>query len=280
MLKKIGLFLLWALLLVGGVLALWALALFQDWPWWYVPPMFIGVVLAVLLVRWGVRRWYAWRLRTKMQAQMPRQRGDQATEVDQDWNAGLGVLRASRLSRMGSPLYVLPWFLMLGQSGSGQSSLIPLSGLPPALRPGHRNQEARPAANTLDWWFLEHGIFLEPAGRLAMHSDASPEWRRSLYWLLRSRRREPLNGVMLVIDAHSLLTESEERLAEQGQSALSTQRLGPGLWCPLTGVFHYHGGAGHPWLAAVGAGINPCTAPAALGLVKPAAQPRGDSLPG
>ena len=48
MLKKIGLFLLWALLLVGGVLALWALALFQDWPWWYVPPMFIGVVLAVL----------------------------------------------------------------------------------------------------------------------------------------------------------------------------------------------------------------------------------------
>ena len=218
MLKKIGLFLLWALLLVGGVLALWALALFQDWPWWYVPPMFIGVVLAVLLVRWGVRRWYAWRLRTKMQAQMPRQRGDQATEVDQDWNAGLGVLRASRLSRMGSPLYVLPWFLMLGQSGSGQSSLIPLSGLPPALRPGHRNQEARPAANTLDWWFLEHGIFLEPAGRLAMHSDASPEWRRLLYWLLRSRRREPLNGVMLVIDAHSLLTESEERLAEQGQN--------------------------------------------------------------
>ena len=218
MLKKIGRFLLWALLLVGGVLALWALALFQDWPWWYVPPMFIGVVLAVLLVRWGVRRWYAWRLRTKMQAQMPRQRGDQATEVDQDWNAGLGVLRASRLSRMGSPLYVLPWFLMLGQSGSGQSSLIPLSGLPPALRPGHRDQEARPAANTLDWWFLEHGIFLEPAGRLAMHSDASPEWRRLLYWLLRSRRREPLNGVMLVIDAHSLLTESEERLAEQGQN--------------------------------------------------------------
>ncbi len=51
-----------------------------------------------------------------------------------------------------------------------------------------------------------------------MHSDASPEWRRLLYWLLRSRRREPLNGVMLVIDAHSLLTESEEHLAEQGQN--------------------------------------------------------------
>ena len=128
------------------------------------------------------------------------------------------MLRHSRLSRLGSPLYVLPWFLMLGESGSGKSSVLVNSGLTSALRSTSRGKQAMPTG-TLDWWFLERGVIIDPAGRLAEgNSDAGPEWRRLLYWLLRSRRREPLNGVLLVIDSKRLLTDSDERLAEQGHN--------------------------------------------------------------
>lgn len=218
MLKKAGVFLLWVLVLAGFALVLWALALYEDWPLWYVPVVFIGTVLLVLLLRWIGRRWHAWRLRARMKSELPQSRRDAAPNLDQDWNNGVRLLRQSRLSRLGSPLYVLPWFLMLGESGSGKSSLLGNSGLTPALRSASRGKQVAPTG-TLDWWFLERGVVIDPAGRMAEgNSDAGPEWRRLLYWLLRSRRREPLNGVLLVIDSKRLLTDSDERLAEQGHN--------------------------------------------------------------
>lgn len=216
MLKKAGIFMLWVLLLVVFALWLWALTLYEDWPLWYVPLIFIGTVLAFLVLRWIGRRWYAWRLRARMKSELPTARQDEAPNLDQDWNRGVRMLRESRLSRLGSPLYVLPWFLMLGESGSGKSSLLHNSGLTSALRSSSGGQQA---TGTLDWWFLERGVIIDPAGRMAEgNSDAGAEWRRLLYWLLRSRRREPLNGVLLVIDSKRLLTDSDERLAEQGHN--------------------------------------------------------------
>jgi len=218
MLKKAWILLLWIVLLAVFALGLWALALYQDWPWWYVPIIFVGVIATVLVVRWVARRWYAWRLRARMKSELPQNRRDDAPNLDQDWNTGVRLLRQSRLSRMGSPLYVLPWFLMLGESGSGKSSLLSQSGLTSALRPSDRRKKVEPTG-TLDWWFLERGVILDPAGRMSEGSrDTGAEWRRLLYWMLRSRRREPLNGVVLVIDAKRLISDSDERLAEQGQS--------------------------------------------------------------
>ncbi|WP_443701250.1 type VI secretion protein IcmF/TssM N-terminal domain-containing protein, partial [Pseudomonas sp.] len=218
MLKKAGVLLLWVLLLASFALVLWGLALYEDWPLWYVPAIFIGTILLVLAARWIGRRWYAWRLRARMKSELPQSRRDEAPNLDLDWNSGVRMLRHSRLSRLGSPLYVLPWFLMLGESGSGKSSVLVNSGLTSALRSTSRGKQAMPTG-TLDWWFLERGVIIDPAGRLAEgNSDAGPEWRRLLYWLLRSRRREPLNGVLLVIDSKRLLTDSDERLAEQGHN--------------------------------------------------------------
>ncbi|WP_426143664.1 type VI secretion protein IcmF/TssM N-terminal domain-containing protein [Pseudomonas sp. DWP3-1-2] len=218
MLKKAAIFVLWGLLLAAFALVLWALALYEDWQLWYVPLIFIGTVLLVLTLRWIGRRWYAWRLRARMKSELPKGRQDEAPNLDQDWNRGVRMLRESRLSRLGSPLYVLPWFLMLGESGSGKSSLLNNSGLTSALRSTSRSRQANPTG-TLGWWFLERGVVIDPAGRMAEgHSDEGAEWRRLLYWLLRSRRREPLNGVLLVIDSTRLLTDSDERLAEQGHS--------------------------------------------------------------
>ncbi|WP_426117068.1 type VI secretion protein IcmF/TssM N-terminal domain-containing protein [Pseudomonas sp. DSP3-2-2] len=216
MLKKTGAFVLWVLALAVLALGIWALSLYEDWPLWYVPVIFIGVIVAALAARWVGRRWYAWRLHARMKIDLPQGR-DEAVNLDQDWKAGIALLRGSRLGRIGKPLYALPWFLMLGESGSGKSSLLHHSGLTSALGPHHQGKQQAPTG-TLDWWFFERSVMLDPAGRLAQgNSDAGPEWRRLLYWLLRSRRREPLNGLVLVIDTAHLLGDSDARLAERGQ---------------------------------------------------------------
>ena len=175
MLKKAGVLLLWAVLLVCIVLLLWGLALYQNWPLWYVPVIFIVALLLVFCLRGIGRRWYAWRLRRRMNSELPQSRRDEAPALDQDWNSGVQMLRQSRLSRLGSPLYVLPWFLTLGESDSGTRRLLGNSGLTSALRSTHGG---KPAASTgaLDWWFLERGVIIDPAGRMAEgNSDAGPE---------------------------------------------------------------------------------------------------------
>jgi len=71
MLKKAGVLLLGLLLLVCIVLLLWGLALYKSWPLWYVPLICIVTLLVVFCLRGVGRRWYAWRLRRRMNSELP-----------------------------------------------------------------------------------------------------------------------------------------------------------------------------------------------------------------
>ncbi|MBF7729555.1 type VI secretion protein IcmF/TssM N-terminal domain-containing protein [Pseudomonas sp. N040] len=217
MLKKAGMALLWIGILLALALITWGLTLYESWPVWYAPLLFIAIILATFTARWIYLRVDAWRLRLRMQRELPQQRREQAPQMDAAWNAGIRLLNQSRLGRLGAPLYVLPWFLMLGESGAGKSTLLTRSGLLSSLRPVNQRANVAPTG-TLDWWFLERSVVLDPAGRLIEGAGESGfEWKRLLYWLLRSRRREPLNGLLLVLNSEQLLNESDERLADQGQ---------------------------------------------------------------
>lgn len=217
MIKKIRLFLLGVLVVVFLAVGLWALALYEDWPLSYVAVTLVGIIVFVIITRWVGRRWHTWRLRLRMNSELTQSRRDEAANLDQDWKAGVQLLRDSRLGRMGAPLYALPWFLMLGESGNGKSRLLQHGGLTSELNSLNRDGQTTPTG-TLNWWFLKRGVVLDPAERLAQsRGDGGAEWRRLLYWLLRSRRREPLNGLLLVIDTMRLLSGSDESLAEQGE---------------------------------------------------------------
>jgi len=214
--QKVGSFLLLVVILVMLAFLCWGVTLYEGWPLWYAPLMFIGVVVVALVLRWVLRRWHAWRLRARMQHDLPRTR-DEAPLIDGAWTAGIRLLRQSRLGKLGSPLYVLPWFLLLGEQGSGKSTLLARSGLTAAFRSVSERSHMAPTAS-LDWWFLDRSVVIDTAGRMVADTGGkNTEWRRLLYWLLRSRRREPLNGVLLVIDIARLLADSTQHLAEQGQ---------------------------------------------------------------
>lgn len=193
--------------------ACWAATVFAGWPLWYTPLLFIAALITFALMEWAIRRWHGWRLRQRMQRTLPKQTAAQTIDIDKSWNHGVRTLRQSRLGRMGSALYALPWFLMLGDSGSGKSTLLTRSGLSTPLRPVGRG-DAVPSTDALEWWYFERAVIIDTAGNLLKEGSA---WKRLLYWLLRSRRREPLNGIIQVIDIQRLQNDSKEQLAETGQ---------------------------------------------------------------
>ncbi|WJF89264.1 type VI secretion protein IcmF/TssM N-terminal domain-containing protein [Paraburkholderia bonniea] len=209
----------------------WVLALYLNWPLWSVPGLFVlalGLGWAVLALR---RQWLRWRSLRQLAAG-PRGADESTLKAfDAIWREGLKRLRHSRLKRfgnLGGPLYALPWLLMLGAPGSGKSTLLTRTRLASTLRRVRQDEVVQPT-ELFDWWYFDHSVVLDPAGRLFEHGgagqggagEARSLWARLLYWLGRTRRREPLNGIVLTLSVPALLNTSAQQLADQGREARS-----------------------------------------------------------
>ncbi|MBQ0777522.1 MAG: type VI secretion system membrane subunit TssM [Pseudomonas sp.] len=129
----------------------------------------------------------------------------------------------------------LPWYLVLGPTGSGKTSLVDFSGLEFPLNKGDKQRLTRDVSSTryADWYFAEHAVIIDTAGRYLSQPDPEVDaagWF-SLLGLLRSRRPRSLNGVLINVPAELLLRGSElelESLARQTRLRLQeiNQRLG------------------------------------------------------
>lgn len=213
MIKK----LLVAIVLVLGLLVLalgcWGMGLYLGWPFWCSIVLFIVVLVGLALLRWLHKFWRAWRLRRRL----ARPVGDGAARIerlDADWHAGLGALKQSRLSRFGSPLYVLPWYIILGPDDAGRNELLRrVAGSAPV-----KARSDDPAV--LQWWLMRNGVVLDPMAEIeGEHQVAdAPNWRRLLHWLMRARRREPLNGLILSFNSAWLTGGTDAELNETGQA--------------------------------------------------------------
>lgn len=118
----------------------------------------------------------------------------------------------------GKDLYSLPWFLIVGESGSGKTEAIRHCnvGFPPGMQ-----DEMQGAGGTvnMNWWFTNHGVFLDTAGRMIFEEvkpGETSEWREFLKLLRKSRPNCPINGLLLVIPADSLLKDSAEKIKARG----------------------------------------------------------------
>ncbi len=203
----------WVIGLAILALACWILGVYFTWPLWQSVALFLGVIVTGLILAWLRRRWHAWRLRRRL-ARPTGATVESTAQLDADWRAGLAALRHSRLSRFGSPLYVLPWFLAMGPGDAGRSTVLRRAAARDAVLAGGDEHP------TLQWWLLPGMVVLDPAPTAGpdVVAPAASSWKRMLHWMLRSRRREPLNGVLLSFSAEWLAATSDAELADTGQA--------------------------------------------------------------
>ncbi|HBG06211.1 MAG: type VI secretion system protein ImpL [Geobacteraceae bacterium GWC2_58_44] len=210
-----------ALLLVMGFVLVF------DWPWWvglFLLLLLTGLVLGGFSLR---KVWLRRRERnfvadseedlTKAKA-LARQGKSELNSLQEQWKAAIDTLRSSHLNKLGNPLYVLPWYLVIGESGSGKSSSLSSARLPSPISNIGRIDGVS-GTRQCEWWFFEQAVVIDTAGRYATaahEGQDKDEWQKMLSLLIKYRRKEPLNGVIVTVAADRLLEAGEVQLEKDG----------------------------------------------------------------
>ena len=212
------------ILLAAGVILVFNL------PWW------AGLILLPLLAGliWGGmylgKAWFGRRQQRCVDAGgeqdptqnwgLSQQGKTELRSLQQLWAAAVATLRHSHLNKLGNPLYALPWYLVLGASGSGKSSVLRSARIASPL--GVTGWDPKVAATRqCEWHFFEQAVVIDSAGRYALpHAEEQDreEWREFLSLLIKYRRREPLNGLVVALAADRLLEAEEAQLEKDGSS--------------------------------------------------------------
>lgn len=118
-----------------------------------------------------------------------------------------------KLSATGKSPYILPWYLMVGEPGSGKTKALAAANI--AL-PGFQDPlQGTGGTVNMNWWFTNNGIILDTAGRLMLPevpTSNNAEWDEFLRTLNKKRPDCPINGLLLAIPADTLITDSEEKI--------------------------------------------------------------------
>jgi len=213
-----------ALLLVFG------LVLLIGWPWWvgfFVLVGLIGMILGLVVLKKFLKRrkeqMFVHQIieqdESAYKALAPKEQ-DAAKELQARWKEAIEALRKSHLRKFGNPLYVLPWYMVIGESGSGKTTAIKSARLSSPFAEVTRTSGISGTRNC-DWWFFEQAILIDTAGRYAIPVDEGrdkDEWQKFLGLLAKFRKKEPLNGLVVTVAADRLAQNTPEALQEDGRS--------------------------------------------------------------
>ncbi len=170
-----------------------------------------GTAFALLIGALGVALWM-------LAAFLRRRRRDAAEEgareptpeevalanLDRNFTLATGLVR-ERWQGTGNHLYGMPWYLLLGFSGAGKTSLVDNAGLRfPIEHPMNAAMKtlAGRGSDAVTWRVANEAVILDIDGNLLNGDDPvnAALWSRLLKRILGHRGRLPLNGIVLVID--------------------------------------------------------------------------------
>jgi hypothetical protein len=143
----------------------------------------------------------------------------QLDDIRKKFERGLDVFKEH-----GKDLYSMPWYILVGEPGSGKTEMIRRCnvGFPPGLQD---TLQGTGGTVNMNWWFTNHAVILDTAGKLIF--DQAPPgqttvWKELLSLLRKGRPNCPINGMLLVIPADTLIVDTDEeiqskagRIAEQ-----------------------------------------------------------------
>ncbi len=211
------------LLIVGGGSASmigYVLSSFMGRASWIMVGGAIGVIILVMLFALLVK-WLRKRKADPMQRDILGQAASTPAGVSaasrraalddlrRNFEAGIAKFRAA-----GKNLYSLPWYVVVGEPGSGKTEAIRHSciGFPPGL---HDPLQGAGGTINMNWWFTDKAVILDTAGRLMFEeipAGSTSEWQEFLRLLRSYRYNCPINGLILVIPADTLITDTADQI--------------------------------------------------------------------
>ncbi|MCW7537695.1 type VI secretion system membrane subunit TssM [Aquabacterium sp. A7-Y] len=198
--------------------------------------VWVGAILVLVLLVWGIVWWVRRRRAQKAAAGLEQALTEQAdravkatpapqrAETEALRERMLEAVKTIKTSKLGqtsgtAALYELPWYIVIGNPAAGKSSAIAKSGLhfPFADNSGAIIQGIGGTRNC-DWFFTNEGILLDTAGRYSVHEEDREEWRGFLSLLKKHRPKAPINGIMIAASLAELAGNKPEfsiQLAKQ-----------------------------------------------------------------
>ncbi|MEW6599495.1 MAG: type VI secretion protein IcmF/TssM N-terminal domain-containing protein [Nitrospirota bacterium] len=212
------------------VLLVFGITLSLDWPWWvgfFLLLALVGIGIGVIFLRKILLRkkeqQFVDQVIAQDEARLKAASGkekDELKDLQARWKEAVEALRRSHLRKYGNPLYVLPWYLIMGESGSGKTTSIKSARLSsPFVEVTHTSGIS--GTRNCDWWFFEQAIIIDTAGRYAIPVDEGKdkeEWQGFLNLLVKYRKKEPLHGLIVTVAANKLLEGSAETLEQDGKN--------------------------------------------------------------
>lgn len=190
-----------------------------EWPWWIGVFILIGLIslyLIFLLIRSFFRKrrekQFIEQIVSDDASGLGSASREQSEVLKKRFQDAIREIKKSHLNRFGNPLYVLPWYVIIGESGSGKTTAIKNAGLSSPFAEVNRTSGFSGTQNC-DWWFFEEAIIIDTAGRYAIPIDQDndqDEWHVFLRQLAKYRKKEPLNGLIVTVPADKLLSNKNE----------------------------------------------------------------------
>lgn len=219
-----------SLLVLCGLLA-WALIIFilhTSLPWWAKATILTGLAATIIII---VLLRKLWLKRKEMRfidgIIGPDNRignisslDDASRQLRRRFKHAVAVLKKSHLRKNGNPLYALPWYLIVGKSGSGKSTAIKSARLPSPFGDTNRISGLEGTRNC-DWWFFDDSVVIDIAGRYSVYRDEEldkAEWLTFLHHLVKYRKKEPINGIIVTVEAQELLELDSGKIEDEGRT--------------------------------------------------------------
>ncbi|MHB8137731.1 MAG: type VI secretion protein IcmF/TssM N-terminal domain-containing protein [Smithellaceae bacterium] len=234
LLKLLKIFIL-ATVIILVTLVVVGIALALQWPWWVILFLLLfiaGLVIGCFFIRNLLFRQNEMKFVNEVIAQddahirtLSGKEQEDRKLMQAKWKKSIEILRNSHLKKIGNPLYVLPWYLVIGESGSGKTTSLNSARLASPFA-DHGKTDGISGTRNCEWWFLEQAIVIDTAGRYCIpvngESDRQ-EWQNFLSLLAKYRKKEPLNGLIVTIAADKLL--SAEKSAIEDEARIMRRRI-------------------------------------------------------
>src|SRR5882672_8347391 len=189
------------------------------WLWWLLVLLLVGAFIAVVVI--GMRvllaflpRYLEQRFLTRSQADDTRTPTDAEAEGDQKLQEKMReavqtlVQSPDLRKHRGLPLYAVPWYLCIGASQSGKTTL--LRRVATSFAPfAHPPSDTTAPTQNCDWWFFNTAIILDTAGHYAFPKNEveHSRWYRFLRLLRTHRALQPLNGLIIALAVDTLVSK-------------------------------------------------------------------------